>query len=276
MILITIFLLISIAIALWISLAGGWFATAAWIWKLILAFLGSYVGVNILFFLAGSLCMLFVDSKKDVPKPAKFNAWLEREMAQLVCIYVGTKTVINGEEKIPENSRFLMISNHRSNMDPFYVLAWLSKYNIAFISKYENFKIPFIGKLIHLCCHLPIDRENARNAMKTINRAAKYIQDDIVSFMIYPEGHRTKSKEMLPFHPGSLKIAQKASVPIVVTSISGTEKIFRRVFRRTTVTLDILETIPAEEVKARKTTELSPCVQKLIEEHLRIVDNAEK
>jgi 1-acyl-sn-glycerol-3-phosphate acyltransferase len=273
MILILIFLLISITAALWIAVACGWFSAGVWIWKFLLAILGSYVGVNLLFFLLGSFGMLFVNLNTDVPKPTKFNAWLEKEMAQLVCIYVGTKSVIHGEEKIPEDTRFLMISNHRSNMDPFYVLAWMSKYNIAFISKFENFKIPFIGKLMHLCCHLPIDRENARNALKTINRAAKYIRDDIVSFMIYPEGHRTKKKEMLPFHAGSLKIAQKAGVPIVVTSIAGTEKIFHRPFHRTKVTMDILKVIPAKEVRARKTTDLTPELQTMIEEHLRIVDS---
>ena len=78
------------------------------------------------------------------------------------------------------------------------------------------------------------------------------------SFAIYPEGTRSKSGELLPWHAGSLKIAQKANVPIVVATIEGTERIAHNVpWRRTHVYLRIREVIPAETVKATKTNNLT-------------------
>ena len=64
--------------------------------------------------------------------------------------------------------------------------------------------------------------------------------------------------ELLPWHAGSLKIAQKANVPIVVATIEGTERIAHNVpWRRTHVYLSIREVIPAETVKATKTNALT-------------------
>ena len=105
---------------------------------------------------------------------------------------------------------------------------------------------------------MPIDRENALNALTTINAAADLIRAHECSFAIYPEGTRSKSGELLPWHAGSLKIAQKANVPIVVATIEGTERIAHNVpWRRTHVYLRIREIIPAETVKATKTTDLT-------------------
>ena len=92
----------------------------------------------------------------------------------------------------------------------------------------------------------------------TINAAADLIRAHECSFAIYPEGTRSKSGELLPWHAGSLKIAQKANVPIVVATIEGTERIAHNVpWRRTHVYLRIREVIPAETVKAAKTTDLT-------------------
>ena len=78
------------------------------------------------------------------------------------------------------------------------------------------------------------------------------------SFAIYPEGTRSKSSKLLPWHAGSLKIAQKANVPIVVGTVEGTERIARNVpWRRSHVYVRIREVIPAETVKATTTNALT-------------------
>ena len=89
---------------------------------------------------------------------------------------------------------------------------------------------------------------------------------------IFPEGTRSRGGELLPFHAGSFKIAQKANVPLVTTSVSGTEKIKKNLFRRPTdVYLDILEVIPADKVKSMSTVELAAYSSRLIEENLKAV-----
>ena len=63
-----------------------------------------------------------------------------------------------------------------------------------------------------------IARENPRNALLTIEKAAKLIESDEVSIGIYPEGTRSKECVLLPFHNGVFKIAQKASVAVLTGS----------------------------------------------------------
>ena len=63
---------------------------------------------------------------------------------------------------------------------------------------------------------------------------------------------------MLPFHAGSFKIAQRAGVPLVIACVRGTEQVHRNFpWRPTRVTLEILELLPVEQVKAMSTQELA-------------------
>lgn len=83
----------------------------------------------------------------------------------------------SGLEKIPKNQKLMFVGNHRSNFDP--IIEWLvlKPWDIAFISKGENFKIPFFGRIIRKCCFMPIDRENPRKALRTINKASDVYLD---------------------------------------------------------------------------------------------------
>ena len=183
--------------------------------------------------------------------------------------YCWVRTHITGLDKLPDAGRFVFISNHRSGFDPLIVLNRLKKYDIAFISKPSNMALPFIGRIAHGAGCLPIDRENDRKALKTILQAADYVKRGVCSIGIYPEGTRSHDGELLPFHAGSFKIAQKADAPLAVACIRGTENITKNVLRRVTdVYLDILELIPAEKVKAMSTSELARYSSELISRHL--------
>lgn len=173
---------------------------------------------------------------------------------------------VSGIEKIPKDTKVLFVSNHRSNFDP--IITWyiLKKWKIAFVSKPSNFKIPFFGRIIRKCCFMPIDRENPRNAIVTINKAAKLLKKQEVSIGIYPEGTRSKNGQLLPFHNGVFKIAQKAEAAMVVLCVTGTEKISKQTpFRRTDVYLDVLEVFSAQGIKETKTEMIGTAVRRLIE-----------
>ena len=90
---------------------------------------------------------------------------------------------------------------------------------------------------------------------------------------IYPEGTRCKSEdpaELLEFHAGSFKIAQKADVPVAVASIRYEyPDIKKHVFRPNKAYLKVIDVIPAEKVKAMKTTELADMASEMIKESLR-------
>jgi len=241
---------------------------------LALAFVGltvaCAVGLFLLYIVVLFVCTLFVDMQKPRTEDHPFVRFLIAETLRLVCQVGRVKIRVEGMEQMPE-SRFLLVSNHLSNFDPMIKLVAFQKYPMAFVTKPENLRIPLVGKIIRYCCFLPIDRENPRNAIRTIGAAAELIKNDTLSVGIYPEGTRNKDEKevLLPFHAGVLMIAQKANVPIVVVTTQGTKGIGKRLFlHRTDVKLKVCEVIPAEEVLAVRTTELSDRIRETMTKEL--------
>lgn len=212
------------------------------------------------------VCCLLVNPEKEYEKNSPFYRFLLDSATAAAIKLLRIHVHVSGMEKIPKDTKVLFVSNHRSNFDP--IITWyaLKKWKIAFVSKPSNFKIPFFGRIIRKCCFMPIDRENPRNAIVTINKAAKLLKKQEVSVGIYPEGTRSKSGQLLPFHNGVFKIAQKAEAPIAVLCVTGTEKISKRTpFRRTEVCLDVLEVFSAQGIKDIITERIGTAVCRLIE-----------
>lgn len=220
--------------------------------------------ITISFVLLLIVSSLFVDPKREYTKNSKYYRWLLHTASGAIMKILGIHVHVTGMEQVPQNSRFLLVSNHRSNYDPIITWQVFKAYDLAFVSKPENFKIPMFGRIIRKCCFLPINREDPRKALTAINKASDLLKADTVSVGVYPEGTRSKEKEMLPFHNGVFKIAKKAEVPIVVVSVAGTERIYRRLFRGVDVTLHVLDVIPADAVAAGKTAELGDTVRMVI------------
>ena len=212
---------------------------------------------------------LFVNPKKEYTKNSKYYRFLLDTSTAIVMKVLRIKVTVTGEEKLPENTRFLLVSNHRSNFDPIVTWYAFKKYKLAFVSKPENFKIPMYGRIIRKCCFLPIDRSDTRKAMGTINSAANLLKSDEVSVAIYPEGTRNTAEEMLPFHNGVFKIAKKAKAPIVVMSVSGTDQIRKNWYKRgSEVKLNVLGVIPADELAEMKTAQIGEITRELITDDL--------
>lgn len=226
--------------------------------KCLLVAIAVFIGLQLLFVLFAFIVGRFVDTSRPLEKQSKLCLFCCRVVAVLGCGYLGIRFHISGEELIPENGRFVLICNHRSGFDPFSNIWNLRKYNISYISKIANMEIPIAGRIAYGMGCLGIDRENDRKAMRTIITASDYLKRNLCSICIYPEGTRSKTGEVLPFHAGSFKLAQKARVPIVIASTHGTEKATKNLFKRCTdVYLDILEVVDAETVSKMKTIELS-------------------
>lgn len=238
--------------------------------KILMIILLCILGVLLLPFLFLFVCGLFVDTKKQYDRDSRFFRGLLDGSTTVILWLLGVRYDIIGEEEFPESGNFLFISNHRSNYDPIVQWTVFKRYKLSFISKKENFRIPMYGRIIHRCCFMPIDRKSPRKAMETVNRAARLLTETENSVGVYPEGKRSKECKLLPFHAGVLKTAQKAGKPIVVSTIEGTENIFRNIkrFRRTVVKIKILETIDADRVKSTKTAELSEYCESLMRKEL--------
>ena len=265
--LMTIILLLSAAgAAVWAALTK---LPAAQLWQALVAFVLLTLGLSLLFVLSIPLVSIFFPQRRPIKKPSRLCRAYCRAGSRFIFEWMWTRTHVSGTEKLPKDTPFLMVSNHRSLFDPLLVFATLPEYNIAFVSKPENFALPIIGRFASAVGCLPINRGNDREALKAILQAADYIKSGVCSIGIYPEGTRSRTGELLDFHAGSLKIAQRAKAPLAVVSVSGTERIRKNFFRRVTdVYIDVVELIPAEEVCAAKTTELADRVRDAIKQDL--------
>ena len=212
---------------------------------------------------------LTVDMDEPQEKPSKFWQWNMNELAEIICVLVGARVSVTGTEKLPEGQRYLMVCNHRSIFDPIASIKLFGAKEYIYISKPENFKLPIVGPVMHKCGCLPVNRDNNREALAMVKSASKYIQDDVASVVIYPEGTRSREDELLPFHAGSFKIAQRTGVPVVIAAIHGTDEIVRNVpLKKTKVELDILDVLDGDFVKSHTTKETAQIAQKMIQEHI--------
>ena len=211
------------------------------------------------------ICSLLVNPNQEYEQNSCFYRFLLNSATGIGLKALHIRVHVCGMEKVPVGVKLVFVGNHRSNFDP--IITWyvFQKWQIAFISKAENFEIPIFGRLIRKCCFMVIDRENPRNALTTVNKAAKLLEKQEVSIGVYPEGTRSKTGELLPFHNGVFKIAKKAAMPIVVLSVIGTEQIHRNTpFHKSDVYLDVVDVLPAAEVKQMKTAEIGDRVRKAL------------
>ena len=227
--------------------------------------LGAVIAALLLYLLFLAVCVLFVDKNKNYYKPSRFYRALTDSLDALILVFCHIRVHLEGAEKLPKDSLYLLVGNHISGYDPLITLKALRKEKLIFVSKPENWNIPIAGRLVIRCCFRSIDRENARNALLTIQDCARLLNQKAGPVVIYPEGTRSKTGELLPFHNGVFKIAQEARVPIVVMSVSGSDAVKHNApWRRTDVTLRILSVLPAEQICSERTAAIGKAVRGIL------------
>lgn len=172
-----------------------------------------------------------------------------------------------GKEKLPKDKKqpFMFVSNHLSHFDPFVHSTLFYRRNAVFVTKPENTQIPMFGRYLTRAGFIPIDRASPMQAMRAIQLAAMRMKEDKCTVGIYPEGTISRTKSLLGFHDGVFLAAKKAQAPVVVTTLVGTDKIKRNWYRfGTDVYINIIDVIPAEEVAAMRTGDLSLRVRELM------------
>ena len=263
-------LLLVLLVALGVCAAVGGFSGLCVLWILPLCLLGSAVVLVALAFLFLWFLAAIVDMDKPQEKDNRFYRVIVSTAADLALWIVGARVHTRGLENIPKEGRFLLVCNHINDLDPVTLLAYLKKSQLAFISKRENTTMFLVGKFMHkLMCQL-INRENDREALKTILTCIRLIQEDEVSVAVFPEGYTSMDGKLHPFRSGVFKIAQKAKVPIVVCTIQNTNKVFANIrkLKPTDVHLHLLGVIPPEELVGVSAVEIGNRVHAMMAEDL--------
>ncbi len=232
----------------------------------ILLFIGYFIALIALFFLTGIILSPFFSKKAEVTRPNPLARFMLVEAYSIAILLMQVRVKITGREKLPKlGGAFLVVSNHLSNYDHMIMLTKLRRFPIVFISKPENFNIPIVGRYLKHSGFLSIDRKNARNALATVNETARRISECGICYGVFPEGTRSRTGKLLPFHSGVFLSAKKANAPILVIHMKDTDRVPHRApWLPTRVRMDILAYLPAEYTATHTDKEISEYAYELM------------
>ena len=254
--------------ALMACLNSGW--GLHWLWVVPLSFLGCFLGLVITAFLFLLIACLFVDQNREQKHDSRFYRTLLDLYIPLILTVGLVRVHTKGLEQTPKSGRFLLVCNHLHEADPVILLKYFRKNQLAFIGKLETRDMFLVGPLMHkIMCQL-VNRDNDREALKTILNCIRLIQEDEVSVAVFPEGYIKPDRKLHHFRSGVFKIATKTNVPIVVCTITNTHHIIGNFLRLkpTDVDLHLLKIIQPEEYAGMTTVELGDQVYHMMAEDL--------
>jgi 1-acyl-sn-glycerol-3-phosphate acyltransferase len=146
--------------------------------------------------------------------------WFARQLFAVV----GIHWEVQGWERLPEEIRsqkqpVIFMSNHESQLDPPFLLTAIP-IPAVYIAKKELRFAPFVGWAAMCAGVIFINRGNREKAFRSIHEAALKIRGGR-NVVIFPEGTRSRSGQLLPFKKGGFQLAQEAGVPVVPIATVG-------------------------------------------------------
>ena len=150
--------------------------------------------------------------------------WAGTDWARDVLRAARTPVIAAGLEHIPRDQPVIYASNHSSMFDIWALFAVLPG-SVRFVAKRQLFKIPLLGRAMLAAGHIPIDRAGGKKAFEAYDEAARTIQRGTSSIVVFPEGTRSRTGELLPFKNAPFGLAIAAQVPIVPVYVHHTFEI---------------------------------------------------
>ncbi|MGE0446406.1 MAG: lysophospholipid acyltransferase family protein [Vicinamibacterales bacterium] len=181
----------------------------------------------------------------------------------------GIRYRVTGRGHVPPQA-VVFCSNHESNVDPPVLFQALHpRLHILYKAELHNF--PLMGTLFDIGGFVPVDRSNRERSIGSIRRGADSLRAGN-SFLIFPEGTRSRGGELLPFKKGGFIMAIEAQAPIVPVAIHGGRNAMRKGspwVRPVDIAVRIGEPIPTAGCTLEQRDELIARVRAAIEAMLR-------
>jgi 1-acyl-sn-glycerol-3-phosphate acyltransferase len=250
--------LLSALLSALLCLVNGGFESLNWLWLLPCGFVGSFLGLAVLVFLLLWFLCAIVDLNKPQEKDSPFYRWMVGLVTRAAMPILRMRVHTQGLEKTPKSGRFLLVCNHLNDLDPVVLMEYFKDKQLAFISKRENSTMFLVGKLMHkLQCQL-VNRENDREALKTILNCIQLIKEDKASVAVFPEGYTSRDHKFHTFRHGVFKIAQKTKVPVVICTVTNTHKVFGNIkkLKPTDIDLHLVAVMQPEEYEGMTAVEM--------------------
>jgi 1-acyl-sn-glycerol-3-phosphate acyltransferase len=156
-------------------------------------------------------------------RPGGVYDWATVDWSKGLLRAAGTPVHVTGLELIPKDGPVIFASNHTSMFDIWALAATLPG-STRFVAKQELGRIPILGLAMRRAGHIMIDRFNRARAFEAYEEAARTIRTGIAP-IVFPEGTRSPTGELLPFKNGPFGLAITAQVPVVPVYVDGTYRI---------------------------------------------------
>jgi 1-acyl-sn-glycerol-3-phosphate acyltransferase len=172
---------------------------------------------------------------------------------------------ITGREKLESETAAVMVANHLSLLDILVLFRLFNHYK--WVSKVENFRLPFIGWNMRLNRYIEL-RRGDRSSIVQMMRDCEEALGEGSSIMMFPEGTRSPSGRMRTFKAGAFELALKTGSPIQPLVIQGTSHALpKRGFilqGRHPISITVLDTLPHEGFAHMSVEELTLHVRGII------------
>lgn len=121
----------------------------------------------------------------------------------------------------PSGGPFVVVANHQSMLD----ILFLSRVprEMKWVAKQALFETPWIGWLLKMSGDIPVKRGDAESGGEALEQARTYLERGM-NVMMFPEGTRSKTRNMLPFKSGAFRLAIEAGVPVLPIAVFGTAR----------------------------------------------------
>lgn len=161
---------------------------------------------------------------------------------------------VEGRTKLPWRGAAVLVSNHASLID--ILVVFLVYRPFKWVSKIENFKLPFIGWNMTLNQYVPLVRGDRESVERMMVTCRDYLRRDI-PLMIFPEGTRSRTGELQAFKNGAFQLAAEAGCPLFPIAVTGTAEalpkhglILKKKMHARVVVLDPLDPRDFEDFQA--------------------------
>ena len=153
--------------------------------------------------------------------------WAAHTWARWAIWASGSSIEIQGVEHLALDRPQIIASNHQSWFDVFALAAVIPK-RYRFIAKEELRRIPLFGLAWESAGHISIDRKDRSKAIRALDTAAEMMHHDNSAVIIFPEGTRSPTGELLPFKKGAFMMALRTGIEILPATCIGTRAVQKK------------------------------------------------